>query len=93
MKLLTLFVAVLVISAVFAVENKGICGGCGCDQWGCNCEWTREICLAKGVPVFGEKYQYDGRYNNDILTDLTKPDNEIKTKLFHAQHSGQISFD
>ena len=93
MKFLSLFVVVLVISIVFAHEDRGIHGGCGCDQWGYHCEWPREMCLAKGIPVFGEKYTYDGRYNNDVNMDLNQVDNELKTKLFHAAHSGRMAFN
>lgn len=85
MKFLSLFVIVLVISMAFAAGDRGIHGGCGCDQHGFRCEWSREDCIKKGIPVFGEPYKYDGRYNND---ENMKIDNELKTRLYLAAHGG-----
>jgi hypothetical protein len=92
MKLLSVCIVVLVLFAVFT-QGDAICGGCGCDINHCNCEWPYEKCVEKGIPVFGKPYAYDGRYKNDWDMDINKVDNEYKTKLLHAGHTGQMAFN
>ena len=86
MKFLSLLAVVLVISMAFASVEIGIYGGCGCDQHGWRCEFPRDVCIAKGIPVFGETYQFDGRYKNN---EKMKVDNELKTRKYHANNGGK----
>ena len=34
----------LIILSFFKVNVDCFCGGCGCNVWGCNCDWTPSQC-------------------------------------------------
>ncbi len=90
MKFSTLLILVFVVLAVFSFQrgDASFCGGCECDISHCNCKYPAEKCREMGVPIFGEKYTYDGRYKNDITMSV---DNEIQTKVLMA--SKQLQFN
>ena len=86
MKVLNLVIVFLVVLAVCNAEN--ICGGCGCDIHHCHCEFKAEECSARGIPVFGQAYKYDGHFKNDIKMPV---DNLLKTQVLMASNQQQFS--